>query len=110
VRTLSIKLPLSFMTYFNLKPVQDQKGIYLLYVKDELAYVGKSNNILIRPQQRFYITDKESSTKDIDRIEYYVCNSLTDCERLETYLINTFAPKYNLDEVSPDKLTLVIGN
>jgi len=102
------------MTYFNLKPVQEQKGVYLLYVKDELAYIGKSNNILRRLQQHFYITKEESSTelwkKDIDKIEYYICESLADCELLETYLINTLTPKYNLDKVYPDKLTLIISS
>jgi len=102
------------MTYFNLKPVQDQKGVYILYTKDELAYVGKSSNILRRLQQHFYITEKESSTelwkKDIDKVEYYICESLADCELLETYLINTLTPKYNLDKVYPDKLTLVISS
>ena len=102
------------MIYFNLKPVQEQKGVYLLYTKDELAYIGKSNNILRRLQQHLHITEEESITelwkKDIDKIEYYICNSLADCELLETYLINTLAPKYNIDKVYPDKLTLVISS
>jgi len=100
------------MTYFNLNPVKKQKGVYILHTKDELAYVGKSNNILRRLQQHFHITVDDSSSelwkKDIDRVEYYICNSLVDCELLETYLINILIPKYNLDKVYSDSTSFLL--
>lgn len=101
------------MTYFNLQPVKDTKGVYLLHTKDLLAYVGKSNNLLRRLQQHFHITEEEKLTeswkRDIDNVQYYICNSEADCEILETYLINILSPKYNIDKVYKDSISFLLS-
>jgi len=103
------------MKYFNLRPVKNKKGVYLFYVGTQLAYIGKSSNLINRLQRHLNFELKKNSITEswkteISKIEYYFCNSLVDCELLETYLISVLKPKYNIDKVYPDTLSLIVSN
>ncbi len=63
-------------------------GVYFLYDKTELVYIGQSDNLYRRIGQ--HIAEK---SKIFDRFEIY---PTTDRMRLEGFLIDMFKPKYNL--------------
>ena len=65
-----------------------EEGVYFLYDKDELVYIGTSDNLYRRIGQ--HIAEK---TKTFDRFELY---PTTDRIRLEGFLIKMFQPKYNV--------------
>lgn len=65
-----------------------EEGVYFLYDKDELVYIGTSDNLYRRIGQ--HIAEK---TKVFDRFELY---PTTDRIRLEGFLIRMFQPKYNV--------------
>lgn len=65
-----------------------EEGVYFLYDKDELVYIGTSDNLYRRIGQ--HIAEKE---KVFDRFELY---PTTDRIRLEGFLIKIFKPKYNI--------------
>jgi len=65
-----------------------EEGVYFLFDKDELVYIGTSNNIFSRIGQ--HITDKK---KKFDSFEYY---ETKDRIRLEGFLIRLLKPKYNI--------------
>lgn len=92
------------MLSFNLNKAHSVIAVYLLYVNQRLAYIGRAGNLRNRlnrhlnPNDPHYIEWKE----DISRIEYYECQSIVDSDILETYLINILKPFYNVDKVFPD--------
>lgn len=63
-------------------------GIYFLVNKDEVIYVGKSINIVIR------ILSHYRSPKIFTSIKYLECNE-KDLDKLETHYIVALKPKYN---------------
>lgn len=63
------------------------RGIYYLFNKWELVYVGQSDNILRRLNQH---TDKE-----FDEFSYFKVDKWIDLERIEAEEINKYLPKYN---------------
>ena len=65
-----------------------EEGVYFLYDKDELVYIGTSDNLYRRIGQ--HIAEK---TKTFNRFELY---PTTDRIRLEGFLIKMFNPKYNV--------------
>jgi len=65
-----------------------EEGVYFLYDKDELVYIGTSDNLYRRIGQ--HIAER---TKVFDRFELY---PTTDRIRLEGFLIKMFQPKYNV--------------
>lgn len=65
-----------------------KEGVYFLYDKDELVYIGQSDNLYRRIGQ--HIAD---GVKTFDRFELYPTN---DRIRLEGFLIRMFKPKYNI--------------
>lgn len=65
-----------------------EEGVYFLYDKDELVYIGQSDNLYRRIGQ--HIAQKE---KVFDRFEIY---PTSDRIRLEGFLIKMFKPKYNV--------------
>ena len=89
------------MIKFHLKPLNEKIGVYLLYVKNELAYVGRSSNLRSRLNHHFNPSNSEYQEWKslIDVIEYYLCESLADSDIIETYLINTLHPTFNKDKV-----------
>lgn len=67
-----------------------EEGVYFLYDKDELVYIGTSDNLFRRIGQ--HIAEK---TKVFDRFELFPTN---DRIRLEGFLIRMFKPKYNVSD------------
>lgn len=67
-----------------------EEGVYFLYDKDELVYIGQSDNLYRRIGQ--HIAEKK---KRFDRFELY---PTTDRIRLEGFLITMFKPKYNISD------------
>lgn len=65
-----------------------EEGVYFLYDKNELVYIGQSDNLYRRIGQ--HIAQKE---KVFDRFEIY---PTSDRIRLEGFLIKIFKPKYNI--------------
>ena len=73
-----------------------EAGVYFLYDKDELVYIGTSENILSRIGQ--HIAQK---VKIFDRFEVFPTGGKFDRYKLESFLIQLFKPKYN---VAPGKI------
>ena len=65
-----------------------REGIYFLFDKDELVYIGESDNIFRRIGE--HVRD---GTKEFDRFEVY---PTWDRKSLEGFLISTLKPKYNV--------------
>jgi len=98
------------MIKFHLKPLKEKIGVYLLYVKNELAYVGRSSNLRSRLNDHFNPNDPEYQEWKslIDVIEYYPCESLADSDIIETYLINTLHPTFNKEKVYLGGVTIKV--
>lgn len=77
-----------------------EEGVYFLYDRDELVYIGTSDNLYRRIGQ--HIAEK---TKVFDRFELYPTR---DRIRLEGFLIKTFKPRYNVAS-GADYMTRGIG-
>ena len=65
-----------------------REGVYFLYDKDELVYIGQSDNLYRRIGQHI-----AEGKKKFDRFELYPTG---DRIRLEGFLISMFEPKYNI--------------
>lgn len=69
--------------------------------KDELLFVGKARKL--RPRIKKHFEDTVSVMKnhrdEVTKIEVYVNESAVDREIYETYLINNFRAKYNVEKV-----------
>jgi excinuclease UvrABC nuclease subunit len=63
-------------------------GVYLLFDKDELVYVGKSMDVIRRL--------KEHKAKKFDSMKIIKCSDETS-SFLERLLIEYYFPKYNID-------------
>lgn len=89
------------MAWFNVKGLHEKIGVYLLYVKSELAYIGRSSNLRIRLNAHLNPNDLDYQEwkGQIDKIEYYICETAADSDIVETYLINTLHPTFNKDKV-----------
>jgi hypothetical protein len=70
--------------------VLSEHGIYLLYHKDELVYIGKSSNIKNRVQQH-------KKDKDFDNVKCILFKDIGNINLYEPYLIQKYNPKYNKD-------------
>lgn len=66
------------------------QGVYVLYDKDEIVYVGKSKNIINRISS--HLSRHEIQFDSFDWIE---CEDEMDCHFLEASLIRTGRTKYN---------------
>lgn len=64
-------------------------GVYLLYCKNEVVYVGKSKDVLSRIKQH--------PNKPHDSVGIIRTKTIEDSESLERVLINHFMPPYNTD-------------
>ena len=72
-------------------PFKQYTGVYFLYQKEELVYVGVSGDIAVRLSQHklgpyFKVWD---CVKYIEELNYL------ECIRIENYFIDTYKPKYN---------------
>jgi len=88
-------------TDFHLIP-RDYGGIFMFYNdQDELLYVGKARKL--RPRIKKHFEDTVSDIKDhrneVTRIDVSLIESPVHREIYETYIINEFKAKYNVDKV-----------
>ena len=67
-----------------------EEGVYFLFDKGELVYIGESDNLFRRIGQHIY-----EKQKVFDAFEIYPC---ADRKRLEGFLIRLLHPKYNISE------------
>ena len=70
------------------------KGIYRLYLNDEIVYIGKSDvNVMKRICDHYF-----EKTKLFDSFTFTSCNDLNNSElsELESKLIKKYNPKYNI--------------
>lgn len=77
----------------NLKTLQKVKrdsGIYALFSKDELVYIGQSSNLYLRVLEHIV-----EGKKDFDGIKCAYNNKLLDIQVMETILISKLKPKLN---------------
>lgn len=74
-----------------------QEGIYALFQKGELVYIGKSNNLLYRVG-----THMQEGVKSFDSYEMFPVDRCDEKQltKIEAELITTFQPKYNATYVS----------
>lgn len=84
------------------KITRDNGGVFFFYnEKNELLFVGKARKIRQRIKKHF--EDNVSPVKDhrneIHKIEIYEIEDAVEREIYETYAINEFKAKYNVDKV-----------
>lgn len=74
----------------DLQKYRHEAGVYGLYKKEELVYVGTSNNVYMRILEHFY-----ENKKSFDSIKVNIDNNITFNEISEVYIIAKLKPKYN---------------
>src|SRR3712207_3474100 len=96
--TFDLKLGIGFLESIPTSP-----GIYKVYdQKSNFIYVGKAKNLRRRLSQYKNAKRRKKHRKmrkiieHADRIEYEVCPSELEAELLETQLIQTHRPKWNI--------------
>ncbi|MBP1993221.1 nucleotide excision repair endonuclease [Paenibacillus eucommiae] len=88
-------------TDFHLIP-RDMGGIFMFYNdKDELLFVGKARKL--RPRIKKHFEDTVSAIKmnrnEVTKIDVCLIEDPVHREIYETYIINEFKAKYNVDKV-----------
>lgn len=84
----------------NLKNLPQNPGVYMMRdLESRVIYVGKAKNLKNRVSS--YFKSKVSGktallVKEIENLEYVVCNSEQDALILEQNLIKEYRPKYNI--------------
>lgn len=81
---------------------REKGGIFMFYnAQDELLFVGKARKL--RPRIKKHFEDTVSVIKDhrneVTKIEVCVIEDPVEREIYETYIINEFKAKYNVDKV-----------
>ncbi|BCG57197.1 MULTISPECIES: nucleotide excision repair endonuclease [Paenibacillus] len=81
---------------------REKGGIFMFYNdRDELLFVGKARKL--RPRIKKHFEDNVSPIKDhrneVAKIEVCVVEDPVEREIYETYIINTFKAKYNVEKV-----------
>ncbi|MEG0068516.1 MAG: excinuclease ABC subunit UvrC [Cetobacterium sp.] len=88
------------ITLFN-KEIPDNPGVYLMKQSSKVIYIGKAKNLSKRIASYFnreHIDEKTKElVKNIDDLEFIICNSETDALILENNLIKKFTPKFNIN-------------
>lgn len=84
--------------------------IYFFYDSNNiLLYIGKTTNLINRLRCHFskdnLISEPWKQLVDRDKITYYQCITRTDLDVYETYFINEYNPKHNMDKVFHDNLS-----
>ena len=76
-------------------------GVYLMKQEGRIIYIGKAKNLRKRVGSYFskdHIDEKTKElVKNIESIEYIICNSELDALVLENNLIKKHKPKYNIN-------------
>ncbi|WP_448820870.1 excinuclease ABC subunit UvrC [Cetobacterium sp.] len=87
------------MTIFN-KEVPDNPGVYLMKNSSKVIYVGKAKNLSKRVSSYFNREHQDEKTrelvKNIDDLDFIICNTEIDALILENNLIKKYSPKYNI--------------
>ena len=85
----------------ELKKLPAKPGVYIMKDKaDNIIYVGKAKSLKNRVRSYFQSGNKamkvEAMVKNIDHFEYIIVDSEVESLILESNLIKTHAPKYNI--------------
>ncbi|MCK4329382.1 GIY-YIG nuclease family protein [candidate division WOR-3 bacterium] len=84
-------------------------GVYILYDKNEMVYIGQSKHIEYRIAEHAVITDKHHGKIEFDSYSIFkIDGSKEDREAVEVVLIKMCKPKYN-KAVKKDVKIEVIG-
>lgn len=86
----------------DLGKLTGMSGIYMLYDKSKLVYIGRSSSCVVSRIRDHY------KTKDFDSIEIHRIKNQADILLIEHYLIAKYKPFYNSEYVTPDRLTIEI--
>ena len=84
------------------KITRDKGGIFFFYnEKNELLFVGKARKIRQRIKKHFEdnVSPMKNHRDEIHKIEVYEIEDPMEREIYETYAINQFQAKYNIDKV-----------
>lgn len=84
------------------KITRENGGIFLFYNEEnELLFVGKARKIRQRIKKHFEdnVSPLKNHRDEIFKIEVYEVEDPMEREIYETYAINTFRAKYNVDKV-----------
>ncbi|MGL6065354.1 MAG: excinuclease ABC subunit UvrC [Fusobacteriaceae bacterium] len=84
----------------NIVDIPENPGVYIMKKKSVVIYVGKAKNLKNRVSSYFNREHENNKTrelvKNIEDIEYIICNSEIDALVLENNLIKQYSPKYNI--------------
>ena len=84
------------------KITRDKGGIFFFYnEKNELLFVGKARKVRQRIKKHFEdnVSPMKNHRAEIHKIEVYEIEDPMEREIYETYAINQFQSKYNIDKV-----------
>lgn len=80
--------------------IPENPGVYLMKKNSKVIYVGKAKNLRNRVSSYFNREHESEKTnelvKNIEEIEFIICNSELDALVLENNLIKKYIPKYNI--------------
>lgn len=80
--------------------IPENPGVYLMKKNSKVIYVGKAKNLKNRVSSYFNREHESEKTrelvKNIEDIEFIICNSELDALVLENNLIKKYIPKYNI--------------
>ena len=80
--------------------ISENTGVYLMKKNSKVIYVGKAKNLKNRVSSYFNREHESEKTrelvKNIEDIEFIICNSELDALVLENNLIKKYTPKYNI--------------
>lgn len=83
-----------------LNNIPENPGVYIMKKKTDIIYIGKAKNLKNRVNSYFNREHDSLKTrelvKNVENIEYFICNSEVDAFILENNLIKKHAPKYNI--------------
>lgn len=87
---------------FDIKKIDipENPGVYLMKKNSKIIYVGKAKNLKNRVLSYFNREHDNEKTKElvknIEDIEFIICNTELDALVLENNLIKKYTPKYNI--------------
>lgn len=90
----------NFMIDIKKLEIPENPGVYLMKKEGKVIYVGKAKNLKNRVSSYFNREHESEKTKElvknIQNIEFIICNSEVDALILENNLIKKYMPKYNI--------------
>lgn len=88
------------ITIFN-KDIPSNPGVYLMKNNSKVIYIGKAKNLSKRVSSYFNREHLDEKTKElvknIDDLDFIICNTELDALILENNLIKKYSPKYNIN-------------